>query len=89
MTMVGLAPSQGRAGRVLAPAADAPKARPRITTLSSMASRKKRVISHRIWTQSGQSVSLGAQSPLFPVLCTPLLAGPTTPYQQQLQHLRC
>lgn len=89
MTVVRSAPSQGRAGRVLAPAADAPKARPRITTLSSMANRKKRVISHRIWTQSGQSVSLGAQSPLFPVPSTSLSAGPVTPYQQQLQHLRC
>lgn len=35
-----------------------------MTTLSSMASRKKRVISHRIWTQSGQSVSLRAGCPL-------------------------
>lgn len=33
-------------------AAHAPKARPRMTTLSSMASRKKRVISHRIWTEA-------------------------------------
>ena len=48
VTVVGLSPSQGGAGRIMAPAGDAPKARPRITTLSSMANRKKRVISHRI-----------------------------------------
>lgn len=89
MTMVGLAPSQGGAGRALAPAADAPKARPRITTLSSMANRKKRVISHRIWTQSGQSVSLGPSHPSPQCPAPPLPAGPATPYQQQLQHPRC
>lgn len=88
MTVVGAGPSQGGVGRALAPAADAPKARPRITTLSSMANRKKRVISHRIWTQSGQSVSLGAQSPSPQRPARPLLAGPATPYQPQLPHLR-
>lgn len=55
----GGASAGGGAGVGAGAGAHTPKARPRMTTLSSMASRKKRVISHRIWTQWGRASALG------------------------------
>ena len=64
-------------GWAQAAGAHTPKARPRMTTLSSMASRKKRVISHRIWTQGGRT---SAPRPAPP-------PGAQRPHRQAQAHL--